>query len=247
MSATPSPADLAKRAAAEAALEYVQDGMKLGLGSGSTAAAFVSALGEARPGRFENVVCVPTSLETGRLAERAGLPLATLDSLGWLDLTVDGADEIDPELNLVKGGGGALLVEKIVASASDQMVVIADDSKLVKSLGAFPLPVEITPFGWETTRAVVELLVAGYDVDGVESSLRMKGDTPFITDEGNMILDLKLGRIGEPADLGFALNSIPGVVENGLFISIADVAICADATGAKTVLERPESEEISAQ
>ena len=239
MSAASSPTDLAKRAAAEAAIDYVQDGMKLGLGSGSTAAAFVRALGAARPGRFENIICVPTSLETGRLAERAGLPLATLDSLGWLDLTVDGADEIDPDLNLIKGGGGALLIEKIVASASDRMIVIADDSKKVETLGAFPLPVEITPFGWETTRAVVDLVVAGYDVDGDESSLRMKGDEPFITDEGNMILDLKLKRIGEPADLGFALNSIPGVVENGLFISIADIAICADPSGAKTVLERP--------
>ena len=136
-----------------------------------------------------------------------------------------------------------MLVEKIVASASDKMIVIADESKTVETLGAFPLPVEVTPFGWETTRAVIDFLVAGYDVDHVESALRMKGDEPFLTDEGNMIVDLKLGRIGEAADLSFALNSIPGVVDNGLFISIADLAIVADQSGGIKILENPDREE----
>ncbi len=240
MTAAETPQDRAKRAAAEAALDLVEDGMKLGLGTGSTAAVFIRALGAARKGRFEKVICVPTSRETGRRAEAAGLKLATLDGVGWLDLAVDGADEVDPKLDLIKGGGGALLIEKIVASSSDRMVVIADASKRVETLGAFPLPVEVTPFGVETTRAVIEMLVAGYDVDATTSSLRMVGDAPFITDEGNMIVDLELKRIGDATDLAFALNSIPGVVDNGLFISMADIAIFGDESGAVSVMQRPE-------
>ena len=227
--------DAAKRAAAERALAFVEDGMKIGLGTGSTAEHFVDLLG-AKVKAGLSIIGVPTSMETGRLAERARVPLTTLDAAGWLDLTVDGADEIDPTLNLIKGGGGALLIEKIVASASDRMVVIADGSKRVDVLGAFPLPVEITPFGWETTRAVIQQVLSGYEVGGADVTLRMRGDAPFITDEGNMILDLDLKRIDEAHDLAYALNAIPGVVENGLFINIADVAVIADDEGEVEVL-----------
>lgn len=229
--------DSAKRAAAVAALDFIEPGMKLGLGSGSTAEIFLEELGKRVRGGLK-ITGVPTSLNSGRLAERLGVPLTALDSVGWLDLTIDGADEIDPTLNLIKGGGGALLVEKIVAAASDRMVVIADASKRVETLGRFPLPVEITPFGWETTRAVVQELLQGYDVDGSEATLRLSRDEPFITDEGNMILDLRLGRIGDAPDLAYALNAVPGVVENGLFINMADVALIGDDNGAVTALTR---------
>ena len=230
-------ADAAKRFAAEKALEFVEPGMKLGLGTGSTAAAFVELLG-ARCRDGLSLKCVPTSVVTGRQAERAGVPLTTLDAVGWLDLTIDGADEIDPNLELIKGGGGALLIEKIVASASDRMIVIADASKRVDSLGAFPLPVEVTPFGWETTRAVIEQVLEGCDVDGRETKLRLAKDEPFLTDEGNMIIDLHLKRIGEPNALAYALNAVPGVVDSGLFLNIADAAIIADETGVIEVMMR---------
>ncbi|MEL6318802.1 MAG: ribose-5-phosphate isomerase RpiA [Pseudomonadota bacterium] len=227
----------AKRAAAAHALEAVEPGMKLGLGSGSTAAEFVSLLGErVRAGL--KVIGVPTSIATGKLAEKARIPLTTLDAAGWLDLTVDGADEIDPHLRLIKGGGGALLIEKIVAFASDRMIVIADARKRVETLGAFPLPIEITPFGWETTRAVVEKLLEDHPCARREAKLRIAGDAPFITDEGNMILDLQLERIEDPDRLAAALNDIPGVVENGLFIGLAEQAIIAEEDGTATILKR---------
>ena len=231
-------AEAAKRFAAERALEFVEPGMKLGLGTGSTAAQLVALLG-ARCREGLKLTCVPTSVATGRQAERAGVPLTTLDEAGWLDLTIDGADEVDPNLDLIKGGGGALLIEKIVASASDRMIVIADVSKRVETLGAFPLPVEVTPFGWETTRAVIEQQVlANSDVDGRETKLRLARDEPFLTDEGNMIIDLDLKRIGDPNALSYALNAVPGVVDSGLFLGIADAAIIADETGVVDVLMR---------
>ena len=234
-------ADLAKRAAAMRALDWVEDGMRLGLGTGSTADWFVRALGERiKAGELRKVVGVPTSLRTGELAEREGVRLTTLDEAGWLDLTVDGADEIDPALNLIKGGGGALLQEKIVACASDRMVVIADGSKRVATLGAFPLPVEIVPFGWETTKAVVEELLASADVDGRATTLRLKGDAPFITDGGHMILDLHLRRIGAPGALSALLVAVPGVIDTGLFIDIASAAVIGHADGATEVLEPPD-------
>ncbi len=240
MSKPLSDADLAKQVAATRAVDYVEDGMRLGLGTGSTADWFVRALGErVRAGGLRGVVGVPTSLRTGELAERVGVRLTTLDEAGWLDLTVDGADEIDPALRLIKGGGGALLQEKIVACASDRMVVIADASKAVEALGAFPLPVEIVPFGWETTKAIVEELLEDADVDGRASSLRLAGDTPFITDGGHMILDLHLRRIGAPAALAGALIAVPGVIDTGLFIDIADTAVIGHANGATEVLARP--------
>ncbi|MFN3613891.1 MAG: ribose-5-phosphate isomerase RpiA [Rubrimonas sp.] len=237
MAKTLTPADLGKRAAAERALDYVRDGMRIGLGTGSTADWFVRLLGERmRDGVYRDIVGVPTSIRTGELAESLRIPQVTLDEAGWLDVTVDGADELDDQLTLIKGGGGALLQEKIVATASDMMVVIADPSKRVRTIGAFPLPIEITPFGWETTRSIVEAVLKEADVDAAQARLRMKGDTPFITDGGHMILDLHLHRIGAPRRLHADLLAVPGVVETGLFIDIADVAIIGHADGPAEVL-----------
>ena len=232
-----SELDAAKRAAAARALEFVSSGMKLGLGTGSTAAHFVRLLGERVKAEGLNVMCVPTSIGTGKLAERAGLKLYTLEELGWLDLTVDGADEIDAQLRMIKGGGGALLVEKIVAAASDEMICIADESKAVEELGAFPLPIEVVKFGWEATKALIEESLEDFDVDAPEGALRMLGDKPFITDEGHFILDFALGRIGDPDELGEFLNSIPGVVENGLSIDYAARAVIGYRDGTAEVVE----------
>lgn len=217
--------DIGKRAAANAALEHVRSGMRLGLGTGSTAAWFVDLLAARAKREGLDLTCVPTSLRTARQAERAGLSLATLDDAGWLDLVVDGADEFDPELNLIKGGGGALLQEKIVATASDRMIVVTDRSKQVETLGAFPLPVEIVTFGWETTKAIVEETLEELDVDGKLATLRLDGDEPYLTDCGNFIVDLHLHRIGDPEDLAVALTQIAGVVETGLFVDVADLVI----------------------
>jgi len=154
-----------------------------------------------------------------------------LSEAKWLDLTIDGTDEYDANLNLIKGGGGALLHEKIVATASDQMVVIADLTKQVDTLGAFPLPVEVIPFGWQTTKALVEETLVNLDVMGRSSALRMNKDAPFVTDEGNYILDLQLRRIGNARQLSLVLNQIPGLVENGLFVDICDVVIIGNGDG----------------
>lgn len=240
MPITLTDADSAKRAAALRALDFVESGMRLGLGTGSTADWFVRVLGEkVRAGALEHVTGVPTSLRTGALAEREKIRLTTLDEAGWLDLTVDGADEVDANLTLIKGGGGALLQEKIVATASDRMVVIADGSKRVTRLGAFPLPIEIVPFGWETTKAIVEGVLKDADVAARGVTLRLARDTPFITDGGHMIFDLHLEAIGAPADLAAALIAIPGVIDTGLFIDIADAAVIGHADGTTEVIERP--------
>jgi ribose 5-phosphate isomerase A len=222
--------DAFKLAAAERALTFVESGMKLGLGTGSTAAKFVDLLGpKVRAGL--DVVCVATSEATQAQAVALGIPMTTLEQAPFLDLTVDGADEIDGELRLIKGGGGALLREKIVATASGRMIVIADASKRVATLGAFPLPVEIVRFGLTATHNMVVALAADAGCEG-EITLRKRADgTPFITDSGNFILDCAFGRIAEPEDLDEALKLIPGVVENGLFIGIADTAIIAGADG----------------
>jgi ribose 5-phosphate isomerase A len=174
---------------------------------------------------------VPTSSQTYDLADSLNIPLTTLDAAGWLDVTVDGADEFDAKLNLIKGGGGALLQEKIVATASDMMVVIADVSKQVETLGAFPLPVEVIPFGWQTSKALIEETLVSLDVLGQNTTLRLNGDVPFITDEGNYILDLHLNRIGNPRQFSLVINQIPGVVENGLFIDICDVVVIGYGDG----------------
>lgn len=235
-----TPADLGKRAAAERALGFVESGMRLGLGTGSTAAWFVKLLGERiRATTLTGIIAVPTSVATGKLAEHERVPLTTLDEAGWLDLTVDGADEFDPDLSLIKGGGGALLQEKIVACASDRMVVITDPSKRVATLGAFPLPIEVVPFGWEVTKAIVEAALADCDVDTRRTALRLKRDEPFLTDGGHFILDLHLGRIGNPALLSARLTAIPGVIETGLFVGIADTVIVGHEGGDADVVTRP--------
>ncbi|WP_371054775.1 MULTISPECIES: ribose-5-phosphate isomerase RpiA [unclassified Rhodosalinus] len=226
-----SPIDKAKFAAARRAAELVEDGMRVGLGTGSTAAWLVRCLGDAMREDGLRIRGVPTSTRTAELARQAGIPVIGLDEARWLDITIDGADEFDGDLNLIKGGGGALLHEKVVATASDRMVVIADIGKEVETLGAFPLPVEVIPFAWQTTRALVEETLISMDVLGRDVSLRMDGEAAFVTDEGNHILDLHLKRIGEPRQLAMVLNQIPGVVENGLFIDICDTVVIGFGDG----------------
>jgi len=226
-----TPIDRAKFVAARRAVDLVEDGMKLGLGTGSTAAWLVRCLGERAREDGLRVTCVATSTRTAELARGVGLTVVGLDQAGWLDLTIDGTDEFDADLALIKGGGGALLMEKIVATASDRMVVITDATKEVRALGAFPLPVEVVPFGWQASRLLIEELLAAMDVMGTSATLRMNGTVPYITDEGNHILDLALGRIGNPRQLSLALNQVPGVVENGLFIDICDAVVIGYADG----------------
>ncbi len=231
MAADLNPIDKAKFVAARRAVDYVEDGMKLGLGTGSTAAWMVRCLAERMKEERLRVIGVPTSRRTAELAASLGIPVHTLDEAKWLDLTIDGADEFDSNLNLIKGGGAALLQEKIVATASDQMIVIADAAKEVNQLGAFPLPVEVIPFGWQTTKALIEETLVSMDVFGREVSIRMNGQKPLVTDEANYILDLHLQRIGNPRQLALVLNQIPGVVENGLFIDICDVVVIGHPDG----------------
>jgi ribose 5-phosphate isomerase A len=226
-------ADL-KKQAAEVALSMVEPGMKLGLGTGSTAAAFVQLLGDKVKGGLK-VVCVPTSEATRNQAEALGIPLTTLDAEPFLDLTVDGADEIDGQLRLVKGGGGALLREKIVATSSDRMIVIADASKSVETLGKFPLPIEVVEFGLKATLAMIETMAADVGCEG-ELVVRMgKDGKPFRTDSGNLIVDAHFEVIPDADLLDEALKMVPGVVENGLFIGIADVAIIAGPDGVRVL------------
>lgn len=235
MPAELSPIDKAKFVAAKRAVSFVESGMKVGLGTGSTAAWMVRCLGERVRDEGLKITGVPTSTRTATLAQQCGIRVASLDDVKWLDLTIDGADEFDQTLALIKGGGAALLQEKIVATASDQMIVIADAAKEVQQLGAFPLPIEVIPFGWQTTKALVEETLVALDVLNREVSLRMNGDRPLLTDESNYILDLHLKRIGNPRQLAMVLNQIPGVVENGLFIDICDIVIIGHGDGRVTV------------
>ncbi|MCB1390838.1 MAG: ribose-5-phosphate isomerase RpiA [Rhodobacteraceae bacterium] len=225
MSVHLTPIDRAKYAAARRAVDLVEDGMKLGLGTGSTAAWMIRALAERVRTEGLRLTCAATSTRSAELAAGLGLRVVSLEAAGWLDLTIDGADEFDSDLTLIKGGGGALLMEKIVATASDRMVVVTDASKEVRTLGAFPLPVEVIPFGWQASRMLIEELLNAMDVMGTQASLRQNGERPFVTDQGNYILDLALGRIGNPRQLSLALNQVPGVVENGLFIDICDAVV----------------------
>ena len=229
--ARPDPIDMAKYVSARRALDYVQDGMRLGLGTGSTAAWMVRCLGEMIRQDGLRVTGVPTSVRTAELARACGVPLASIEDAKWIDLTIDGADEFDADLSLVKGGGGALLHEKVIATASDMMVVMADPSKSVDTLGAFPLPVEVIPFGWQTTKALIEESLIGMDVAGRQVTLRQGASGPFRTDEGNLVLDLHLRRIGDARHLALVLNQLPGVVENGLFLDICDVVVMGAADG----------------
>jgi len=229
--------DQLKRQAAAQAVEYVRDGMRLGLGTGSTAKHFVELLGErVRAGL--SVIGVATSETTRADAERCGIPLGSLDDLDRLDLTVDGADEIDPQLNLIKGGGGALLREKIVAAASDRMIVIADDSKWVARLGLFPLPIEIIPFGVAATRRAISEILADNGVSGRLVIRAGKDGQTFVTDGGHWIVDAHLGVIPDAPALAASLAALPGVVEHGLFIGLASAALLASPAGIRTI-ERP--------
>jgi ribose 5-phosphate isomerase A len=221
--------DELRRRAAEAALAEVRPGMKLGLGTGRTAEHFIRLLGERVRAGF-SVVGVATSERTASLATTVGIPITSLDAEPVLDLAVDGADEVDPELRLIKGGGGALLREKIVANAARRFVVIVDEAKFVPQLGAFPLPVEVVAFGMAATFRAVEHAVSQIGLNGRLVPREAEGKA-FVTDSGNRILDLHLGRIPEPERLAQALAAIPGVVEHGLFIGMASTAIIAGVGG----------------
>ncbi|BFH69654.1 MAG: ribose-5-phosphate isomerase RpiA [Paenibacillus dendritiformis] len=222
----------AKRAAAEEAVKFIRDGMTVGLGTGSTAYWAIQAIG-ARVAEGLRIQAVPTSEATERLARECGIPL--LDKLTELDVTIDGADEVDGRLNAIKGGGGALLREKLVAAASRELILIVDHSKCVAGLGGFPLPVEIVPFGAEVTMRQIGRL-------GCRPVLREKGGRPFVTDNGNYIADCAFGRIAEPGELQHQLKRITGVVDHGLFIGMADKLIIGHGSGAVTVREREEND-----
>jgi len=226
-----------KRAAAARAVEFVRPGMRLGLGTGSTAKHFVDLLAERVRGGLD-VVAVPTSEATRAQAERLGIALTTLEETPELDLTIDGADEIAPDLTLIKGGGGALLREKIVAAASAKMLVIADQSKWVAVLGRFPLPIEIAPFGAAATRRAVEAATAAAGCPGAAMLRKAPNGHPFVTDGGHWLLDAQLQRIGDPKTLAARLSAVPGVMEHGLFIGLAGAAIVAGPDGVR-LIERP--------
>ena len=222
-----SPSDAGKRRVAERALGFVENGMRLGLGTGTTATVFVDLLG-TRVREGLSIIGVPTSERTRVQAEGLGIPLSTLDDTPELDLTIDGADEFDGELRLIKGGGGALLREKIVAAASRSMIVIADASKRVAHLGRFPLPVEVNPFGLASTRRLIETSAARLGLDG-PLNLRAGSDgKPFVTDGGHFIIDCRFGVIPDPEELARRLNDIPGVVEHGLFLAYAKAVVTDD-------------------
>lgn len=219
--------------AARVALSHVEPGMKLGIGTGSTAEEFVRLLA-VRVSDGLDIVGVPTSERTAQLCRDLGVPLATLDEEPVLDLTIDGADEIGPGLSLVKGGGGALLREKIVAFASKRMIVIADASKIVETLGAFALPIEVNPFGLRATQIAIEKTASQLGLSG-NIALRQHAGERFVTDGGHLILDASFGRIPDPKALSDALYAVPGVVEHGLFLDLADLAVVAEADGVKTI------------
>ena len=218
-----------KRNAAEKAVEYVKDDMIVGLGTGSTVKYALQKLAERVKKEKLKIVGIPTSSGTSKLAKELGIPLSTLDEYENIDLTIDGADEIDENLNLIKGGGGALTREKIVASNSKKVIIVADETKITKKIGiSASLPVEILPFGYKATMKKIEDL-------GCTTKLREIMDNPYITDNGNYVVDCDFGGIDEPEELEVIINSIPGVVENGLFIDLATMAIIGSREGTKTL------------
>ncbi|TCS84373.1 ribose-5-phosphate isomerase RpiA [Tepidibacillus fermentans] len=218
----------AKQLVGEKAVDYIKDGMVVGLGTGSTVYWTIQKLGQLVKEGL-SIKGIPTSVRTEELAKELGIPLTDFASVDRIDVTIDGADEIDSELNLIKGGGGALLREKIVAAASAQLIIVADESKLVKQLGQFPLPVEVIPFGWENTmKKIAEF--------GCQPRLRLVDDKPDITDNGNYILDCKFDKITKPEQLNKELNTIPGVVENGLFPNIANMFLIGKKDGKVNVI-----------
>jgi ribose 5-phosphate isomerase A len=225
--------DELKRAAAQRAADYVQHGMVVGLGSGSTAAYATLAIAERlRDGVLRDIVAVPTSEETAILARREGIPLIDLDERPAIDVTIDGADEVDAQLNVIKGMGGFLLREKIVAYATHRQIIVADDSKYVERLGTLgPVPVEVVRFGWRHTEAALART-------GATTIRRIKHDgTPFITDEGNYIIDCRYPGINAPYELTTTLNAIPGVVDNGLFLGIVELVVITSVTETR-IMER---------
>lgn len=234
-----SPSDLAKDAAARAGVALVQDGMRLGLGTGSTAVFMVHRLAERIRAEGLRLRCAATSRSTCDLAGQLGIRIEELDEIGWLDLTLDGADEIDPDLNLIKGGGGAHLREKITAAASDRMVVIADPTKVVETLGAFHLPVEVIPFGVETTVVHIRRLLESLNLAHRPILPRQRDGRVFRTDEDNLILDLSLEVIVECKAISSGLHAIPGVVEHGLFLGMCDLALIGAPDGSVIEMEKP--------
>jgi len=218
-----------KEAAGRAAARLVADGAVVGLGTGSTAYFAVVALGEHVKSGLK-IIGIPTSVQTADLARAVGIPLTTLDEHPEIDITIDGADEIDPQLRLIKGGGGALLREKVVASASKKMVVVADSGKMVPVLGKFPLPVEIISFARTVVAKKIESL-------GASVKLRTKPDgSPYLTDNGNQILDCSFGKIENPSALALALSNTPGIIEHGLFIGLASVVLVGRGNSVEEVL-----------
>lgn len=226
--------DFLKEAAANLAVEFVQPGMVVGLGAGSTAVLAVRRLGELfKAGRLPGILGIPCSQRTEQEALRLGLPLTTLEDHPVVDLTIDGADEVDPELNLIKGGGGALLREKIVAQASRREIIIVDESKLSPALGTrWAVPVEVIPFGWGSQAAFLQALHAQVNVRIGEGSL------PFKTDQGNLILDCHFGPLADPARLAAQLKNRTGIVEHGLFIGLASDVIVAGKDGCRHLTRR---------
>lgn len=233
MAGVPMDQKQMKIEAAREALAHVSDGMRLGIGTGSTAEEFVRLLAQ-KVATGLNVVGVPTSERTAALCRELGVPLSTLDETPELDLTIDGADEIDSELSLIKGGGGALLREKIVAAASERMIVIADKSKVVDTLGRFPLPIEVNRFGLRATELAIAAAAGRLGLSG-DINLRMTDSQPFVTDGDHFILDASFGRIPDTRALSEALHAIPGVVEHGLFIGLASAAVVAGSDGIETI------------
>jgi len=231
-----------KKAAAERAMEFIEPGTVIGLGTGSTAEQFIDLLGHKVQEGFE-ITGIPTSEATRKQAEALGIPLTTLDDHPFPAVAVDGADELDDQLRLIKGGGGALLREKILAAAADGMIVIADDSKHVSTLGCFPLPVEVVSFGLESTRRTIEAVAYELDLEGNVTLRRNSDGQAFKTDGNNLILDCALSEIPDPEALADMLSAIPGVVDHGLFIGFADLAIIAGDEGI-AILEFADDDDI---
>ncbi len=229
-------ADKQKKAAALAAFEFIKPGMKLGLGTGSTANFFIEELGK-RVKVGLDVQCVPTSRATNELAKKLGIKLVNFETVPYLDMTVDGADEFDPQFRLIKGGGGALLSEKIVASASRYMVVIADKSKQVKQLGKFSLPVEVVPFGVKSTAWKIERALKHLKLEG-KMVLRTKDKKPFVSDAGHFIIDISAGSIPEPEKLDGYLNNTPGVIDTGLFIGLCGIVLMGTDNGVEKFIRK---------
>lgn len=220
----------AKKLTGEKATEYIEDGMIIGLGTGSTAYYAIKKVGEMVRNGLK-VKAVPTSKETAELAADEGIELVELADVESLAVTIDGADEVDPNFNLIKGGGGALLREKIVASATEKLIIVVDETKMVEHLGAFPLPVEVTPFSWQYTQRMIEKF-------SCSSEIRKEDGEIFVTDNGNYILDCNFGKIEDPVKITVELNKLPGVVENGIFAEMAEVVVIGYNDGRVEVLEK---------